>query len=192
MNDGVFIVPEERHGEAAALFAAALDTDAGVAMVRGGLEGTKRWFEVLIGVVSRGGGIVLGVEHAGALAGVLLLDTGGRVRVGAQCRAILALIATVGVGGLYRLARHDRLRRGTMGGRRSVVEFVAVDSATRGRGVARMLFAAAQQHREGRVMWLDTTKPENVAIFAALGFVTVGEFVDGGVRFTAMEKDPTA
>lgn len=189
MSPVVFIVPEARHGEAARLFAACFGEDAGVHMAMGGKDNRAHWFAALIGVLVQGGGIVLGVEREGALAGLLLLDSGGSVNHGGQVAAMVKLAMTAGPGGLWRLARHDQLRRRTMRGKRAVVEFVAVHPEARGGGVARALFAEAERRANGRGLWLDTVKAENVAIFSAFGFEAVATFTDGGVAFTAMEKE---
>jgi ribosomal protein S18 acetylase RimI-like enzyme len=95
-----------------------------------------------------------------------------------------------GFGVVTRTIDHDRGRRGHGARGRQVVEFVAVDPAMRGQGVARRLFEAL--HAGGASHWLETTRPENLPIFGRLGYRETSRRVEDGVTYFAMERSATS
>lgn len=170
--------------EAAILLAGALEQDEGVRMIAG-RSPRADWFDAVIDVALAQGGAVCSIERGGALAGVLLLGGSG----GWGLPAMPRLLGLAGAAGFFRIARHDTVRRRTMAPESVVVEFIAVTRSMRGTGVARALMAQAAAAADGRPLWLDTCTTANIPLFGALGFTSVGTFSDGGVAFTAMQRE---
>ena len=88
-------------------------------------------------------------------------------------------IRKLGPGIALRTARHDR-RRATLLPEHParIVEFICVANAQRGQGLAGTLFDVLSQtcQIEDRVLWLETTKPQNVSVFSKYGFVESGRY----------------
>jgi predicted GNAT family N-acyltransferase len=66
---------------------------------------------------------------------------------------------------------------------------VAVDGQWRGKGIARKMIAAAQEHcrAQGRDRFYLTAQSDKLGLYEKLGFVAFGpEFMDGGMPHRAM------
>ncbi|MCZ4273965.1 GNAT family N-acetyltransferase [Maritalea porphyrae] len=104
-------------------------------------------------------------------------------RVGLSC----------GLTPILRTAQHDAERRAHFKGQAAhIVEFVGVSAKARGKGVGRQLFDQFHAKLEkGATVWLETTRDENLSIFAKLGYRQCAQSTSLGVRFTQMLKQPT-
>lgn len=91
---------------------------------------------------------------------------------------------------VFRTAQHDAHRRGLMKGPKvEIVEFVAVAPQMRGQRIGQQLFAAYEDAVGiGALIWLETTRQENLSIFNRFGYEKVGQSETMGVVFTQMQK----
>lgn len=168
------------------LLAEAFADDAGMLAIIGGArpEALRRWFALTLDLLARTPGAVLGIRRGGRLAGVMVL---GGVGTGGQMGWLIRALTGLGWGIAARTIAHDRGRRKTMGGVAArIVEFVAVDRAMRGQGLGAALFGAA--HAGGGRFWLETTRAENRAIFARIGYRESQRRSEHGVTYYAMER----
>lgn len=171
---------------AVSLLAEAFADDAGMLAMVGGdrPEAMREWFALTLDLLARDPGAIIGLRHEGRLAGVIVVGGGGQ---GGELRWLFRALARLGWGIALRTIAHDRARQRLIGaGETRIVEFVAVDRALRGRGLGAILFAAA--HAGGHRFWLETTRTENRAIFARMGYRDVSRRVEHGVTYFAMER----
>jgi len=169
------------------LLATAFLDDAGmVAILRGGLPGAIRpWFAATLGMLSEPPGRLLGAFEGGRLIGVLVGSHSRGASAGRQLGWLARVTLTLGPAVAWRTIGHDRQRaKGFPPGGALLVEFVAVDPDMRGRGVARHLFEVF--HGAGEPVWLETTRVQNLTIFARLGYRQEQSFVQDGVTYYAM------
>ena len=189
MNEIRPIAPSDRSA-AVALLAGAFADDSGMqALLAGRMQGLTPWFDATLTLLAPPAGQCL-VAHDGlALCGVLLSSAPTGPGVWRQLAWSARVWLGAGTEAVLRTASHDRHRRGPHAGSSTVVEFVAVDPARRGQGIGAQLFAAL--HDRGGRHWLETTRPENLPIFARLGYRETSRRIEHGVTYIAMERPAT-
>lgn len=177
------------HEAALALLTAAFADDGGVLAVIGGSDARRRarWFQLILRLTAATPGQAFCARDGDGLAGVLLLGRAAGAPVLPQLTWLVRALFSLHGGIIARTMAHDRARRSAMSDPRArIVEFVAVDATRRGQGIGAALFAAAHGH--GGPFWLETTRPENLPIFARLGYREVGRRTEHGVSYFAMER----
>ena len=145
----------------------------------------RTWFALTVDLLSRPPGQLLGAFAEGRVVGVLVASNTRGAPFAGQVRWLWRAVLALGPAIAWRTVAHDRRRAATFpDGEAAVVEFVAVDPAMRGQGVARRLFDTL--HRGAGAVWLETTRTENLTIFARLGYRRVESREEGGVTYHAM------
>lgn len=104
-------------------------------------------------------------------------------RVGVAC----------GLTPVVRTAQHDAERQEQFKPHAAqIVEFVGVSPIARGKGVGRLLFETFhRQVGESEIVWLETTRHENLSIFSKLGYLESSRSTSLGTDFIQMTKLPT-
>lgn len=182
------LAPEDHEAALVLLIAAFADDDGVLAVIGGGdLRSRARWFRLILRLTAATPGQAFCARDGDGLAGVLLLGRAAGAPVLPQLAWPARALFTLDLGVIARTMAHDRARRGAMSDPRArVIEFVAVDAARRGQGIGAALFTAA--HGQGGPFWLETTRPENLPIFARLGYRETGRRTEHGVSYFAMER----
>lgn len=176
--------------EVIALLAEAFADDIGMSTLLGGrMQALGPWFAATLSLLAPPAGTCLVAHDGASVCGVILTSTPTGPGVWRQVVWTARVGLAAGLDVLLRTARHDQARRGHNPGASPVVEFVAVDPARRGQGIARQMFDAV--HALGRQQWLETTKPENLPIFGRLGYREMSRRVELGVTYFAMERSVT-
>lgn len=88
----------------------------------------------------------------------------------------------------WRIMQHEKLRMEKYPHSADlVIEFVAVDAAARGQGLARRLFEAAYARLSTPAsIALETGNPQNVAIYNHMGYQERVRYIDEGVEYIVM------
>jgi GNAT superfamily N-acetyltransferase len=183
------MAPSDRSAVVALLVGAFVDDRGMQALLAGRMQGLGPWFDATLGLLAPPSGLCLVAYDGPAPCGVLLSSAPTGPGAGRQLVWSVRVWLSAGMEAVLRTASHDRHRRGGHAGSRTVVEFVAVDPARRGQGVGARLFSAL--HERGGQHWLETTRPENLPIFARLGYRETSRRIEHGVTYIAMERPAT-
>lgn len=170
---------------AAAVLAGAFVDDRGMqAICRGAPEGLEQrlaaWFLATLRLQLATGQPGWVVVCDGAVVGVALLTAPGAPEAARPWLAwLLAVGQGCGWGAVWRTAQHEGQRaRHRPPQPHAVLEFLALRADCRGRGYATLLMDAAQRWSEchARLVgtWLETTRPQNQALFQRFGYRLTG------------------
>lgn len=125
------------------------------------------------------------------LIGILIV-TDTSLQMGWLSQIWWALKVTVknGIAPVQRAMEHDSKREKQFASMPSfIVEFVAVAQSARGQGVGKALFEVLHTSYAEKAGWLETTKEENLSIFAKLGYEHVRTNVSHGVDHHQMKRE---
>ncbi len=109
----------------------------------------------------------------------LLTQASERCAPHAWLRWVVEVGNHCGWGTVWRTARHEHRRAVYRPAQaHTVLEFIAVHEAYQGQGYAALLLDVAQQwsttHTVSGGIWLETTRPRNIAFFEHFGYVVTG------------------
>ena len=188
--------PEEI-GEASQLLTAAFIVDGGMTSLYPPMNdaalarAVKGWFEVTLHTWLANKQIVLAAYNDQQLVGVLVAGhTLFKMNVFTQLKWAWGVWHVGGLSPVLRTMKHDKEPEATCSGLvMHIVEFVAVDPNQRGAGVGRQLFDAFHNRLDGHSpVWLETTRQENLPIFAKLGYQESSRTVSFDVEHIQMIK----
>lgn len=135
----------------------------------------RMWFEALFDLLEGDPDSILAIIRGEAVVGVVVTTRSDRTPSTAKLlRWLWRSLRRLGPGITLRTALHDRRRAKQLPEHPAwIVEFICVAETQRGQGLAGTLFDTLSQacEIEDRVLWLETTKPQNVSVFSKFGFV---------------------
>ncbi|MGH1334976.1 MAG: GNAT family N-acetyltransferase [Aureispira sp.] len=89
-------------------------------------------------------------------------------------------------------AKHDQHRKTSLTDKNQyILEFIAVNTNYRGKGIGKCLFANLHDHAKATKasVWLETTKKHNIAIFKKMNYDLVGEKSELSVKYYVMTNE---
>lgn len=168
------------------LLSDAFVSDVGLAALWGrkakalSIAQARTWFAALFALLEDDTESVLVAIQGDAVVGVAVTTRSDSATSSVKMlRWLWQSLRRLGPGITLRTALHDRRRAKQLPEHPvRIVEFICVAKTQRGQGLAGILFDVLSETSEieNRVLWLETTKPQNVSVFSKYGFVESGRY----------------
>lgn len=163
------------------LLSDAFESDVGLAALWGRKAKTvpiaqaRTWFAALFTLLENDAESVLTAIQGETVVGVAVTTRSDLAPSSVKMlRWLWQSLRRLGSGMTLRTILHDRRRAKQLPEHPArIVEFICVAETQRGQGIAGILFdgVSKMSEIENRVLWLETTKPQNIPVFAKYGFV---------------------
>ena len=152
----------------------------------------RSWFSATLNMQLKSGQLLCGAYQKEDLKAIMAVSySENKPSAPALLKWTVAVLFSCGFTTVKRTIQHDQNRQNHLLQRpRLILEFVATEPESQGKGLAKKLFEKLQQHAQEKKesIWLETTKPRNIQIFERMGFRLSAEYREMGVTYFVMER----